>query len=89
MSLANKPWYKTSAWIPIGIFSVVLSYAVFSACQDRMYSQLLLDNALSGNKAAIDILRFSKVRFNNEYRLTKEAIDGNPYAKEVLGIKEK
>ena len=88
MEEEKTPWYKTSAWVPIGIFGFLISYALFSCGSAYIMNKTLIQNALKGNRSAIHIMKHQGDWYKND-ELMKAAIEGNEYAKEIIGIKEK
>ena len=72
---------------PIFLIVSVLSFVSYMAWKEFQMNNLLVEQSLSGNPAAIQILIKYKKPWKLDERIVYAAIEGNDYAIRVLDLK--
>lgn len=74
--------------IPFIILILCLSPCVYMAWKEIKIQNVLVDQALLGNRCAIHILAKYEKPWRLDEKIVYEAMKGNPYALEILKIKD-
>jgi hypothetical protein len=74
--------------IPMLLVGALLSFCIYIAIDEAKFNDDLIDSALKGNANAVKILMKYKKPKELPRRIVLEALEGNPYAVEVLQLNE-
>lgn len=72
---------------PVLLMVTVLSFVSYMAWKEYNMNNVLVEQSLSGNPIAIEILVKYEKPWKIDERIIYQALEGNPHAARVLGIK--
>lgn len=72
--------------IPAVLFMASISFAIYMTCKEEKLRNTVVEQALQGNKYAIEILQKYEKPWKLDQRVVYAAIEGNKYAIDILKI---